>query len=262
MIISRENRYVFVELPRTGSTAVQKELLHNYAGERILQKHATYRDYLRQASDDEKRFFAFSSIRNPLDDAVSRYYKLKTDHHGRYTDPIRLKYRVGRLGAERLRVGEFPENRKLRRRSLHERLENRKYRSIRDDDLDFSTFFLRFYRAPYDNWSRLDHERLDYVIRFENLEEDFTTVLEMIGLEPKRPLPRLNRTAERPGTFVDEYSPAAIRRATWVFGPYMERWGYELPAGWEDASIHPSSRLAFRALAAPRRLYWQRLRAA
>lgn len=260
MIVSHQHRYVFIELPRTGSTAVHRELMLNYGGERILAKHSTYRDFLRHASGDERDYFAFSCIRNPLDDAVSRFYKLRTDHHGRYSDPVRLKYRVGRRGSERVRTGELPPGRKLQRRSLHERLENHKYRVTKRDDLDFSAFFLRFYRTPYDNWSRLDHDRLDYVMRFESIEEDFFTVLGMLGIEPKRPLPRANQTAQRSRSFAEEYSPEARRRAAWVFGPYLQRWGYDLPPDWGDVDVPRSSRVAYHALAAPRTIYWQRLR--
>ena len=103
MIISRKHNYVFVEMPRTGCTAVGKELLSQYGGERILRKHSTYPDFLRIATDDEKRYFVFSGVRNPLDDAVSHYFKLKTDHHSRFSDPTRRRYRVGNRGAEKFR---------------------------------------------------------------------------------------------------------------------------------------------------------------
>lgn len=42
VIISHEHKYVFAELPHTGSTAVSRELRENYAGEKILGKHSTY----------------------------------------------------------------------------------------------------------------------------------------------------------------------------------------------------------------------------
>ena len=86
MIISHIHRYLFVELPRTGSSAVSKELILNYDAENILRKHATYRDFLKQASKQEKEYFVFSSIRNPMDKILSLYFKYKTDHR-RYDDP-------------------------------------------------------------------------------------------------------------------------------------------------------------------------------
>lgn len=54
MIISHEHRYVFVEVPRTGSSAINRELRERYGGVRILTKPATYEEFARQASDDER----------------------------------------------------------------------------------------------------------------------------------------------------------------------------------------------------------------
>ena len=75
MIISHQHKYLFVELPRTGTTAVSRELRLMYAGTRILRKHSSYQEFLRKASDEEKKYFVFTCIRNPLDDAVSHYFK-------------------------------------------------------------------------------------------------------------------------------------------------------------------------------------------
>ena len=44
MVLSHKQEYLFVELPRTGSTTISKELCTHYAGEKILSKHATYED--------------------------------------------------------------------------------------------------------------------------------------------------------------------------------------------------------------------------
>src|SRR2546426_260618 len=40
LIVSHKHRYVFVELPRTGSTAVRHELRELYDGTPILHKHS------------------------------------------------------------------------------------------------------------------------------------------------------------------------------------------------------------------------------
>lgn len=261
MIISQTHRYVFVELPRTGSTAVEKELIASYDGKRILKKHSTYRDFLRQASADERSYFAFSSIRNPMDDAVSRYLKIKTDHNSRYSDPIRRKYRVGNRGSRAYQEtglsarGEIPE-----RRSLIERIDNRHHSWIVRHDAGFPRYFLRFYHVPFDTWARLSHDQLDFVIRFESLEEDFEKVLQLIGLTRVRPLPVKNPTRQKSGDFIDYYTPETHSRARRVFGPYMRRWGYEFPPSWEYRTPSVWADLAYRALAVPRTIYWRLVR--
>jgi hypothetical protein len=265
MIISHEHRYVFVELPRTGCTAVGKELIESYDGERILAKHSMYRDFLKQASTEEKGFFAFSSIRNPLDDAVSGYFKLKSDHHGRFSDPVRRRYRVGNRGADAVRsTGLNARGSRPARRTVGERRDNRRFEYIDETGCSFAEYFMRYYRVPYDTWSTVNHGAMRQLIRFEQLEEDFERVLvDGLGLELRRPLPVRNRTdAKAAGStsFLDYYTPETRRRAAWVFGPYMARFGYSFPSDWHVDPPGVSSRLAFTALAGLRRAYWHRIR--
>jgi hypothetical protein len=238
MIISHSHRYVFVELPRTGSTAVRRELRELYDGTPILHKHSTYDEFRRQASAAELKYFVFSAVRNPLDDAVSRYFKLKTDHRQRFSDVRRQK----------------------NRRPLNSLLDRWMYRYLSTTDADFSTFFMRFYRLPYDTWASLDHRKFDYVMHFETLVEDFDRALRLIGLEPMRPLPARNVTGARAREFEQYYSPEARRRALRVFGPYMRRWGYTFPTDWDLPGPSPVHDLSYAAFSRVARTYWAYIR--
>ena len=261
MIIGREHRYVFVQLPRTGCTAIEKELIAQYSGERILAKHSTYRDFLRHASEEERAYFAFSSIRNPLDDAVSHFMKIASDHGGRFSDPVRRRHRVGRRGAERFRSdGTDNKGRPPVPRSFAERRDNRMHSYITKRNADFTRFFLRYHWIPYDNWSRLDHARMDHLIRFERLEQSFADVLAHLGLEQRRPLPVRNRTAAKGRDWLSYYTAETIPRARFVFGPYMCRWGYRFPEEWSDIETPRLAEAAYLTLGPPRTLYWSRLR--
>lgn len=236
MIISHRHRYLFVELPRTGSSAVSKELMLNYDAESILRKHATYRDFLMQASQDEKEYFVFSSIRNPMDKILSLYFKYKTDHR-KYGDPQTYK----------------------RDNVLVARLLQSQFRYVQKNDASFSKFFKRYYRLPYDDWSSLDHDRMNFVIRFEHLSQDFENVLNLLGLKPVRPLPVINKTAERSEEFWSYYDAEVQKRAAWVFGPYFRRWGYEFPDEWETRDYR-SAELVFRLTNIFRNMYWRYIR--
>lgn len=240
MIISDRHRYVFVELPRTGSTAVAAELIENYAGRAILGKHSTYRDFLRVATPDQQRYFAFSAIRNPLDVAVSRYVQLKTNKGQRFTDPLKLAERSTRV----------------------EKVENLIYKWVHDHDASFEQFVRRWYVLPYDTWASLDHRRMDMVLRFERLSDDLAEAVRRVGLEPVRPLPVVNPTPTRARQFESYYTPPAIRRAVWVFGPYMERFGYRFPDAWGAQRVPAWSRVAYRLLGVIRGLYWKHGRVA
>lgn len=234
MIISHRYKYLFVELPHTGTTAISAELRELYDGTKILHKHAHYSEFLRTASPAERGYFTFSCIRNPLDVAVSLYFRHKTDHHGRYSKP----------------------------RGTVTRSDVELFRFIERTGADFPTYFRRVYARPlpYDNFSREAHAQFDFVMRFENLQDDFAKFLELVGIEPQRRLPMVNRTSERRADFASYYTPDIIPRAKWVFGPFMERWKYELPPGWGSLRAPLTARLIFRSVGAFRRRFETRLR--
>ncbi len=238
MIISHKHRYVFIELPRTGSSTINQELRKNYDGEWLLGKHSTYNDFLRVATPDERTYFSFSGIRNPLDVTVSRYAQVLTDARERFSD----------------------EDKRRRRTSLPEQIENRVYDWVHRNNADFEAFLLHWYWLPYDTWSSMDHHKLDFVIRFESLDEDFAEALRRIGLAQVRELPARNVTSGRSRNLDDYYTPAARRRAAWVFGPYMQEWGYVFPESWGGVSVPAWSDAALRVLRVYREAYWRFLR--
>jgi hypothetical protein len=238
MIISHRHRYVFVEVPRTGSTAISAELRENYDGAGVLRKHASYRDFLRVASEDERSYFTFAAVRNPLDVAVTRYIRLKDDVQQLYRDPVKV----------------------AQRNSLASRLERRIHAWVQRNDADFATFLQRWYLVPYDTWTTLDHDKMNAIIRFENLAADFDATLRRIGIEPLRPLPMRNATPGKEGAWESHYTPEAIKRAVWVFGPYMERWGYGFPDSWGEVRIPWWSRVLYRVAHVVRSVYWKYFR--
>ncbi|HEY7735973.1 MAG TPA: sulfotransferase family 2 domain-containing protein [Candidatus Limnocylindrales bacterium] len=234
MIVSREHRYVFVEVPRTGSSSISQELRELYGGVRVLTKHATYPEFARQASADERRYFVFAGVRNPLDDMVSQYFKLKTHHR-------KVSGRKKRLHGRR----------------LYAWLDERMSRYLERTNADFSTWFLRYKVLPYDSIASVSRKRFDYVIRFEELAADFAHALERIGLEARRSLPSHNPTSMRERDFASYYTPAAIQRARRVLGPHMEQWGYSFPGEWNLQPPSTLHRAEYLALGILRRAYWR-----
>ena len=87
MIISHTHKYLFVEIPLTASYAIRHELCEYYGGVPILHKHASFPDFLQIAAPHERDYFVFATVRNPLDETVSRYCKLRCDHKGTFSDP-------------------------------------------------------------------------------------------------------------------------------------------------------------------------------
>jgi hypothetical protein len=131
---------------------------------------------------------------------------------------------------------------------------------VHTKNADFATFFMRYYVLPFDTWASLSHDQFDYVMRFETLADDFEHVLRQLGLQPERPLPFVNQTADRRREFEAYYPPRTRSRARRVFGPYMARWGYTFPLEWGIAGPTVLDRVAYRMFSFYAQLYWRLVR--
>lgn len=224
MIISYKRKYLFIEIPHTASTAISQELCKHYDGHPILSKHTPYYVFKKNATDDEKSFFTFCGSRNPMDMAVTRYFKRKTNHQGFFTNPKHWRKYGGHVSNKALREYKFIQKRKA----------------------PFNEYFKKFYRIPYDSWGCPNVRDFDFIIRYENLQEDFATLLNKLGIEQVRPLPEVNITKGKSKDYIDYYIPAIHSRAVWVFGSYMRAWGYSFPDAWGYTSIPWFSHVLFR----------------
>ncbi len=215
MIYSDKHNYLFIELPRTGSTAISNELQTNYDGISILKKHSTYRDFKKEYKYLGKKPFIFSCIRNPIDRSLSYYIKSKG---GYYDYKFDADYKP----------------------SLYEKYYLLPIVSkIKQDNLTFFDFIKKFYCISYSDFSIIDHKNFNYIIRFEKLNEDFLEVLRKLNITPKRDLPVKNKTFEKKRDF--EYyltKNKHIKIIVKTFGPFMKRWKYNFPETWKYYKIN------------------------
>jgi Sulfotransferase family len=234
MVISHKYKYVFVEFCRTGSTAISAELCELYGGEKILCKHSRYHEFLKTATPEEKKYFVFSGIRNPMDMLASGYSKLKNDHKGRYTNPKEWRMNGGLITNQNLKI----------------------FRDIKDNNMSFADYFKKYYTLPYDNWSSVAHRHFDYVIFFENIQEDFAKVLQKLNIQQVRPLPVVNKTTGKEN-YLKYYTPDIRERSVFIFGPFMQKWGYEFPKEWGDKKASVFSKAVFNVAAILKKIYWR-----
>jgi len=228
MIISHKYKYLFIEIPHTASTAIGAELCEHYSGESILHKHANYSEFKHQASAEEKKYFTFGAVRNPLDSVITEYTKFKTNHRGVYTQPDVWERNGGWVSDDHLD----------------------RYNFIAKNDATFTTFFEHFYKSLYNNWFLVGHTEVDFVMRFECIVEDFEIALGKIGIEPVRSLPVIN-ASKRSRDYAEYWTPAAYVHAAHIFGPFMRKWGYEFPSDWPPTTVRWLDRLHFKALDIP-----------
>ena len=235
MVISHKYKYVYVETPQTGSTTIRKELIDNYEGMPVLRRHATYSEFLVHANDEEKEYFVFTSIRNPLDKIVSTFVKYKNDHGGRYTEGLNYK---GRHLFYDLRM-------KIN------------YEIIKNSEFTFSDYIIRKRFYPYDDISTIDRGRFNDVIRFESINEDFARVLMRIGIKQKRDLPLHNATKKK-DLYLEYYVSDYMRKmALRKCAVYMNIWNYKAPTNWPKITIDSWSRLSWQFFHVMRILSWR-----
>lgn len=206
MIISHKYKYVFIELQRTASMAIRKELIENYSGKEILNKNTGYHTFCKTATVDEKNYFVFSGIRNPLDRTISFYEKLKNDPK-KYISSIEQK----------------------EKKSLADRYFLKQYKFIKNNNATFSQYLKKVFCFPYDDRSCLSHKNFDYVYRFETIQEDFAQILKRLGIQQIRPLPTINKTKGKKSNISSYFDEESKKHAVRVFGPFMEKWDYTMP---------------------------------
>ncbi len=226
MIISHKFRFLFVEIPHTGSHSISEQLTAHYGGEPILRKHANVTQFLGQATPAERRYFKFATVRNPLDATATDYAKLRNNHKGQFTDPAKRIENGGHVTEDH----------------------RREFRFIQDNEVDFATFFRKFRARLYNNWFLIGDRHFDFVIRFEDLQKDFSRVLLRLGVEQVAAIPHVNRTQGKEKPFAEFYTPDIYGLAAACYGPFMRKWNYRLPPSWGEVSIPQTSRLQFALL--------------
>lgn len=178
----------------------------------------------------------FASVRNPLDALVSRYLKLKNNHKQAFTDPKRLQTKeVDPAEVEQFRV-------------------------VQRDDLSFTDYFQKYHQPPYGSLLDLSRDHVDFVIRYESLQNDFPKVLMMLGPEQLREVPVTNRTRGKKSDWTSYYSSLIMDQAKRTCGPFMSRWGYEFPESWGPHEPLWRTELEYLLLSKLRKVYIERIR--
>lgn len=235
MIISYKYKYVFIESPNTGSTAISAELQQLYDGQSILKKHSRFFEFVNSVGQNNaQKFFVFSSVRNPLDAQVSIYYKYKNNHRQRYTNPAELIENGGSVTKTDLK----------------------RYNFIKQNNLSFIGYIKEFVPFPYDTWSRLSHKKFNFIIRYENIQEDFSQVLKRIGITQTRPLPIVNPT-KKEKTLGELFDTSNYHLAANTFGPFMKKWDYKFPEEWGILEASLLAFIEFETIGFFKNIYWR-----
>ena len=245
MIISHRHKFIFLKPRKVGGTSVEVALAQHCGDEDIITpigtfnpkwdqdqyvhpgkkwpgygRHATLKRVRKQLGEDLwDDYFKFAITRNPWDLVVSQYFWATRSDGG--------KGYKGALGRSLKRFLSHPERVRKNVRTLGMSVAQA---FLKTDVVTFQFFvahMLRYYE-PNDAFyfGRSGTVGLDFLIRFENLQDDFTSVCERIGL-PESPLPSL-KTKSRPGrrhysTYYDDRTKEFVAK---MYHRHIEHFGY------------------------------------
>ena len=165
-MISLKHKFIYTHPQKTGGTSI--ESFFKISDNLIVPKHGSlqqYIDKLNCKNIDASTYLKISSTRNPWDSALSHFF---------YDKKIikKLKATKQTLNSRYLRINKFKNFDEYVKSGVYYGGGIIHYMCCGETVKDFC---------------------IDYVIRFENLQDDFNKACDMIGL-PHKMLPHINKT--------------------------------------------------------------------
>lgn len=193
-MILKDKRIIFAHQQKTGGTSISTAL--SRIGENIeIRKHASLTDHITCLNNhdlDHETFFKFSVTRNPWDLTVSHYFYDK--------DLIQKEW------------GDSPPSRK-------------RYKIV--SKCNFSQYVKKFmfYGGSYSRYMCHKGEyMLDYVCRFETLQQDFDTACNKMDI-PQVQLPHTNKTKHK--HYTEYYNDETRQIVAEKYAQDIEYFGYK-----------------------------------
>ncbi|MEO7425758.1 MAG: sulfotransferase family 2 domain-containing protein [Fibrobacteria bacterium] len=215
-MISHKKKFIFVHVYKTAGTSV-REALKPYCvkwdervsrrmrrfpwlsplADKLYSYHLPASEWIRKIGEERfQSYFSFAFVRNPWDWQVSLYnFMLKTKV---YHQPEVVNG-----------ISGFTQYLEWRCR----------------EEVRFQRDFV---------FSKDGRQLVDFIGRFENLEEDFRHVCSQIGVSAV--LPKLNESGHRP--YKEFYTPETIELVRRTFAADIDLFKYEFDAGTGKADAH------------------------
>ena len=196
-----KSKIFFVHIPKTAGCSFREPLLHNQVGAPVaIFGHNIRRKKYKYFKDSKKpKKFSFTFVRNPWDRLVSAFKWLNSGGCNRYDRMDADKYLKGFRNDFTGFVRHFNTNDTI----LEQLHFKQQYKWICDDD---------------------DKILVDYIGKFENLQEDFNIICDKIGI-PKQQLPHNNKTKHK--HYTEYYDDASREIVAKIYTKDIEYFGYE-----------------------------------
>jgi chondroitin 4-sulfotransferase 11 len=218
MIISDSHKFIFVKIPKSAGTSISnyldpylnqgfrnldlgdhEPLAVDYTGSNEEQ---TISAILKKNNIDADNYFKFSFVRNPWDVRVSRYFYLR-DTEIAYNTERNLPTNTSALYLDFkpwcLSSGWFP----CRNWPHKNKTKGGQIGFLQNDNLEID---------------------IDYIGKFENLQEDFNNICDQIGIENKK-LPHHNKSKHK--HYTEYYDDETRQIVAEKYAKDIEYFGYK-----------------------------------
>jgi hypothetical protein len=194
MIISDSHNFVYVATTKTGSTSIEKKLDSYKSKHEITHLNDSYNKHcplkiIYNKFSFIKNYFKFAIVRNPFDWVASWYFFRKSVSNSNNTKDISFK--------------EWLVNK------------NSSAYNIKGIGLTLS---------QYDIISCDANIKIDFIGKYENLQDDFDIICDKIGIERKK-LPRKNKSKHK--HYTEYYDDETRQIVTKKYAKDIEYFGYE-----------------------------------
>jgi hypothetical protein len=191
-MISHKHKFIFVHINKTGGTSIEV-LLKRYSNK--FKKHQSIIDLNKEASSND--YFKFTFVRNSWDRFLSIYkYRIKTNQTNLASNPASFKEWAKNI---------YDKNPK------HYNAHNSQKLLMLSEQLDWIT--------------DIDGSiNMDFIGRFENLQEDFNTVCDKIGIL-RQELPHYNKTKHK--HYTEYYDDETREIVAEKYAKDIEYFGYK-----------------------------------
>ena len=199
-MISHKHKFIFIHIPKCGGTSIEQSFgfrykkfsfkrsmgLHPNRTDNFWLQHCTLREIPTECGVDVKNFFTFTIVRNPWDRMVSSFF---------YESRINKK----RHGFKFNNFNAFVRSPTY---------------AAEQHSLCQMDFIINERSEPY----------IDFIGRFENLQEDFNTVCDKIGI-PRKQLPHKNKTKHK--HYTEYYDDETKQIVAKKYAKDIEYFGYK-----------------------------------
>ncbi len=230
MIVSHEHEFIFIKTRKTAGTSIEV-FLGPLAGETaIVTRNLEERGVVHRARNYTRRFNPLPELAREIVGGGSGVRRTIKDFRHR-----RAFYGHMPGALVRDRIGRKTWNSYFKfsvERNPWDKAVSRYFWALRRESWpDLEAFILGCNRSLLSQWelyAKNDRLCVDFMVRFEHLEEDLRKVLDQVGLDDKVVLPRMKATFRPAGARL-EFSDRANQRIRSVCAREIELFGYREP---------------------------------